>query len=266
MIGKKLPTILLVLLLSTILSALLLNTSLSQTLVVTSNGPIEWSKPYVGGNAESMIQTIDGGYALAVNKHVNSSWNGIWIIKIPPDKPPFTTLDYEDLWYTNNLTLDLTATDDFTVVSDTYYKINDEPIRTVNIKGQPTITTENVNNRIEYWSVDSLGLEEYPRKTLTGIKLDKTAPSGSITINNGNASTSSTSVTLSLSFLDNTSGVSQVRYSNNNTWDNTIWETPSTSKLWTLTSGVGIKTVYYQIKDNVGLVSLTYSDTITLVN
>jgi hypothetical protein len=34
-----------------------------------------------------------------------------------------------------------------------------------------------MNNTIEYWSVDNAGNEELPHKILTGIKLDKTAPS-----------------------------------------------------------------------------------------
>lgn len=59
-----------------------------------------------------------------------------------------------------------------------------------------------------------LGNEELPHKVFTGIKLDKTAPTGSIVINNGDASTSSTSVTLSLAYTDAASGVYKVRYSN----------------------------------------------------
>jgi hypothetical protein len=95
------------------------------------------------------------------------------------------------------------------------------------------------------------------------IILDTTAPSGSIIINGGVASTTSTSVTLTLTFTDATSGVYQVRYSNDGVWDTETWESASATKSWTLTSGDGTKTVYYQIRDNAGLLSSTYSDTIS---
>jgi hypothetical protein len=92
--------------------------------------------------------------------------------------------------------------------------------------------------------------------------LDTTPAAGSITINNGDSTTQTTIVTLNLTSSDATSGVSQVCYSNDNgTWSS--WEGASASKTWTLTSGDGLKTVYYQIKDNAGLTAV-YSDTITL--
>jgi hypothetical protein len=96
------------------------------------------------------------------------------------------------------------------------------------------------------------------------ITLDTEAPTGSITINNDDAFTSSTTVTLSLTYTDTTSGVAQVRYSNDGTWDTETWETPNATKAWNITNGDGTKTVYYQIKDDVEIISETYSDTITL--
>jgi hypothetical protein len=94
------------------------------------------------------------------------------------------------------------------------------------------------------------------------IILDTINPTGSILINNRDTLTTSSSVTLTLSYLDAGSGVSQVRYSNDgSSWSN--WETASASKTWTLTSGDGTKNVYYQIKDNAGLIA-SYSATITL--
>ena len=177
--------------------------------------------------------------------------------------PPTTVHDYDDLWHTTDFTITLTATDDLRGVAETYYKINDGPTRTLSADGQPLITTESANNTLEYWSVDNAGNEELPHKILTGIKLDKTAPTGSITINNGDAYTTSTSVTLTLTASDATSGVYQMRFSNDGiTW--TDWEDYTTSKSWTLTPGDGTKTVYYQIKDNAGLISETYTDTIVL--
>jgi parallel beta-helix repeat protein len=176
---------------------------------------------------------------------------------------PMTLHGYDDLWHTTDLTITLTATDDLSGVAETYYKINNGPTKTVSIDGQPRITIEGANNTLEYWSVDNAGNEELPHKILTGIKLDKTAPTGSIIVSNGDAYTTSTSVTLTLTASDATSGVYQMRFSNDGTtW--TDWEAYTTSKSWTLPSEDGTKTVHYQIKDNAGLISETYTDTIVL--
>jgi hypothetical protein len=111
---------------------------------------------------------------------------------------------------------------------------------------------------LEYWSVDNVGHEE-SHHVLTGIKLDKTIPPGSIVINNGAIYTNSTSVTLSLNATDIVSGIYRVRFSNDGVWDTESWESFSPTKSWTLTSGEGTKIVYFQIKDNAGLISSTYS-------
>ncbi|MFX0005997.1 MAG: hypothetical protein ACFFAV_04620 [Candidatus Hermodarchaeota archaeon] len=94
------------------------------------------------------------------------------------------------------------------------------------------------------------------------IGLDTTPPIGSIIINHGDGWTSSTSVNLTLTYNDATSGVDQVRYSNDgSSW--TAWETANATKTWVLPAGEGIKTVYYEIRDKVGLIS-QYTDTIEL--
>jgi hypothetical protein len=89
-------------------------------------------------------------------------------------------------------------------------------------------------------------------------------PTGSIVINGGEAYAASPSVTLTLTFSDISTAVSQVRYSNDGTWDTEQWESPSPSKTWSLTQGDGTKTVYYQVSNVVGMFSTTYSDSIIL--
>jgi len=178
--------------------------------------------------------------------------------------PPVTINDYDNLWRNIDFTITLTATDE-SGVAETYYKINDGLIQNVSAHGQPLITTESANNTLEYWSVDNAGNEEIPHKVLTEIKLDKTAPSGTILINNDDANTTTVTVTLNLSASDATSGVSQMRFSNDGTtW--TTWKAYTPSKSWNLTVGEGTKTVYAQYKDKAGLISPTYNDTITLLD
>ena len=70
-------------------------------------------------------------------------------------------------------------------------------------------------------------------------------------------------MTLTLSATDDMSGVTQMRFSNDNvTWS--AWETYATSKSWTLDAALGTKTVYVQFKDGVGNVSPSVTDTIAL--
>jgi hypothetical protein len=173
--------------------------------------------------------------------------------------PPVTTDDYDGLWHTSNFTITLNASD-ATSVSATYYIINNGATKNVASDGQPQISTQGNNNRLEYWSIDTNGFVEFPHKTLSGIKLDKTAPTSSISIDSGAVSTTSSAVTLSLTYSEATSGVSQVRYSNDgSTWSG--WESATTTKAWTLSLGSGTKTVSYQVEDNAGLTT-TVSDTI----
>ncbi|MDD1777206.1 MAG: PKD domain-containing protein, partial [Candidatus Helarchaeota archaeon] len=117
-----------------------------------------------------------------------------WIIK-----PPTTTDDYDGLWHSSNFTINLAVKNNFTGNAETYYRINGGPILNVNENGQPSITTEGANNRLEYWSVGYNNSEELHNK-LTGIKLDKASPVanagsnttvelGALMIFNGSAST-----------------------------------------------------------------------------
>lgn len=97
------------------------------------------------------------------------------------------------------------------------------------------------------------------------IKIDTELPSGTITINSGDTWTNSISVTLTLTYSDSISDVHQVRYRNSDcSFGTELWESPSTSKAWTLTSGDGTKTVCYQIEDNAGNTFETPPETIVL--
>jgi large repetitive protein len=93
------------------------------------------------------------------------------------------------------------------------------------------------------------------------IDLDVVAPTGSITINNGDNSTKSRDVTLAITANDSTSDV-QIRFANgDNDWSD--WEAATATKAWQLKSGDGTKTVEMQITDRAGHIT-TVSDTIEL--
>jgi hypothetical protein len=89
-------------------------------------------------------------------------------------------------------------------------------------------------------------------------------PIGSISISGGYIYTNSTEVTLTLTYSATAATVTDIRLSNDGVWDTETWETPATSKAWSLTSGDGTKTVFYQVRDSDGDVSIIYSDKILL--
>jgi hypothetical protein len=96
--------------------------------------------------------------------------------------------------------------------------------------------------------------------------VDKTAPTGTVSINNGDLRTRSQSVKLTLSATDPSpgSGVAKMRISNTLSGLSAApWEAYSTSKDWILTKGTGTKAVYVEYRDGVGNTSERVTDTIT---
>jgi hypothetical protein len=174
---------------------------------------------------------------------------------------PTVTNDYQEGWRTSDFPINLTP--DY-AVNESFCRINDGPVLNVTANVQPVITTEGSSNKLEYWSTWDLygnGIIELPHVTLIDIKLDKTAPTGSITPSSNNVN--SPTITLSLSSADDVSGVAQMRFSNGNS-DWSGWEVIAASKIWVLPTGDGAKTVNAQFIDAAGLTSQIYSCTVNL--
>jgi PKD repeat protein len=104
----------------------------------------------------------------------NSTTTSLMVLR--DDVSPVTTDDYDNEWHVTDFTITLTPSDHESGVAETYYRINDGSVQNVSAHGQPRITTESANNTLQYWSADNAGNEELPHKILTGIKLDKIAP------------------------------------------------------------------------------------------
>lgn len=170
------------------------------------------------------------------------------------------TSNYTNQWRNSNFEIDLSP--DYNV-NETFYRLNGGSTCNITANGQPTITTESNNNTVEYWNtwnVYGTVLNELPHTTVTEIKLDKTAPIGTITTDI--TTTQTPTIMLTLEATDGTSGVAQMHFSNDNfTWSN--WEPYQTSKTWALLDGEGLKTVSVQFIDNAGLTS-TYNLTLKL--
>ncbi|MDM8529613.1 CARDB domain-containing protein [Anaerolineales bacterium HSG25] len=101
------------------------------------------------------------------------------------------------------------------------------------------------------------------------VQTDETAPTGSLSINDGAESTDKSQVNLSLTATDDGPCAGQsierikMRLSNDGTtWE--AWQTYTPTRTWTLPSTSGIHTVYIQFQDEAGKVSQSYSDSITL--
>jgi hypothetical protein len=98
---------------------------------------------------------------------------------------PVTNTDADAEWHNEDITITLTAVDPQVQgtpsgVAETYYIVYEDGVaaggqKSVSTDGQPVITYEDDDNRIEYWSIDIAGNEE-EHKFATGMKLDKTPP------------------------------------------------------------------------------------------
>jgi hypothetical protein len=96
-----------------------------------------------------------------------------------------------------------------------------------------------------------------PSFTGTQATKDTAAPSGSVTINDGATVTNATAVELTITASDVGTGVTEMRLANTNDFAGTSFETFQTTKSWSLITGDGPRTVYLQIRDTAGNVSVT---------
>lgn len=99
--------------------------------------------------------------------------------------------------------------------------------------------------------------------TARTVRVERSAPTGTIAINDGAEFTAVRTVALNLSAGDTQSGMGYMRFSNDGaTWGN--WLQYSENANYELPAGDGSKTVYVQFKDLAGNISETCSNTIIL--
>ncbi|MFH0889294.1 MAG: putative Ig domain-containing protein [Planctomycetota bacterium] len=232
----------------------MVNTPTGATLNYTT-GVFSWTPTYSQSGSYIVTFTATANL-LADTKVISITVNNV-------DRPPvLTSSDDKTIDENQLLTFTLSATDP------------DEDIISYSMVGTPTGSTLNSNSGVFSWTPDYTQSGSYvviftatanlltDTKTITIIvnDVDITPPTGTISINNGAIATSSTAVTLSLSANDPESGVSQMRFSNDNvTWYD--WENYAITKEWNLSADEGNKTVYVEYKNGAGLTSV-FSDTI----
>ncbi len=96
------------------------------------------------------------------------------------------------------------------------------------------------------------------------ILLDTVPPTGGILINNGDAMTTNSTVTLTLNWDDVGSGVTRMRFSDNGSnW--TVWESQKATRSYKLPDGLGYHTVRVQYTDAAQNYSVAGSDYIKVI-
>jgi len=98
-------------------------------------------------------------------------WGVYRVVPIPLQ----TINNYNQTAHTNPFTITLSTLNDLGGPTTIYYRINGGATMSVAAHGQPFITTQGVNNTLEYWSVDSNGVVETPHNLLTGVSLQAAA-------------------------------------------------------------------------------------------
>jgi len=207
-------------------------------------------------------------YQVSDNAGSDSTFSDTIVLDVSPPTGSIVINDGATVTSSASVTLSLTANDPASGVSRIKLS-NDgvwdtEPWTNFASTKDWTLSSGNGVKTVYYQIEDNAGITSLIYSDT--ITLSTLAPTGSIVINGDDDFTSSESVTLSLTYEDEYSDVSRVRYSNDGVWNSEVWETPTATKSWTLTSDDGTKTVYYQIRNTLGLVSSTYSDTIVLDN
>lgn len=97
------------------------------------------------------------------------------------------------------------------------------------------------------------------------IVLDTVNPVGAVIIDSNDRSTDSTSVSLSMTGTDATSGIDDIRLALTQAGlGSASWEAFTSTKAFNLPSGDGTKTVWLQLRDEAGNLSPAYSDSIIL--
>ncbi|WXG39360.1 MAG: NosD domain-containing protein [Candidatus Freyarchaeum deiterrae] len=173
--------------------------------------------------------------------------------------PPVTAISLSGTpglngWFTSNVDINLTANDNVSGIAMTEYSFDNT---TWNTYTEPlTITAEGVTT-VYYKSIDVAGNVETAKSET--IKIDKTLPVTAISLSGvlGLNGWYISNVNVTLSPIDNTSGVNITEYS----FDGTTWVTYTGP--FTLTAE-GSTTVYYNSTDNAGNMEATKTEIIKI--
>lgn len=207
------------------------------------------------------------GYNGYLQKGSQQIWRGSPVTSACPDIiPPTTSYTLsgtagENGWYRSSVQVTLTATDNSggSGVKLIQYQIDGGSWQTYS---SPFTVSGEGSHIVRYKAQDNAGNWESEKQV--AIRIDATAPTGSLTLNNGATTTPGVLVQASPSASDATSGLYQMRLRDaGGSWSE--WLAYATSTLWQLPAVTGqTYAVEIQFKDWAGNLSPIYSRSITL--
>jgi PKD repeat protein len=166
-------------------------------------------------------------------------------------------------WYRSDVTVTLSATDNSggTGVQQIWYKLDGQE-HTIN-GASTSVPVSGDGTHIVYYKAKDIAGNPESEKQLP-VRIDKTAPTGAMVINNNASVSNATLVYLNTTASDALSGLSQMRFRDSGgTWGS--WQPFSSAALWQLPVASGqTATVEAQFQDRAGNQSAVYSDSIPL--
>ncbi len=152
-------------------------------------------------------------------------------------------------WYVSDVRLVFSATDSTSGVAHTYYRIDGGNWYEYMTATLVSISSSGTHT-VEYYSVDLAGNTETANSLV--VRLDRIAPIiSSLTFNGASAFVNSTTVVVAINATDVHSGMNQLSYSlDNATWS--AWSSFAPTTTITVSSGEGLKLVYFRFTDNAG--------------
>src|SRR3989338_6300193 len=172
--------------------------------------------------------------------------------------------DNDEFSTSRDITLSLTQADEGSGADQMRFKVNDgdwSDWEEVASEKEITLDDEDGEQTVSYEIRDQVDrISETLEETIT---LDRSLPTGSILINDGDEFATSRDITLTLTGDDETSGIGEMRFSQDGgtTW--TDWEAFATTKDLSLEGEDGEKTVRMELKDKAGNTD-SFQDQITL--
>jgi PGF-pre-PGF domain-containing protein len=226
------------------------------------------------GNNDGSVTVSDGTYRIKVSDDASGDPSGeatqtntVVVDTAAPTGATLTINSGNTYTNTTSVTLTLTAIDESN--KKMRFKNNASWSDWEDFGSSKSWTLRAVDGtRTVYYQVKDLA-ENLAIAVTDTITLDTAKPSNVTVTITGSGDTPTTysnsvSVTLAITAADATSGLYQMLIGNDATFTGSSWETYSTSKSWTLTSGDGVKNVYLKVKDTAGLIADVVSDSITL--
>jgi uncharacterized lipoprotein NlpE involved in copper resistance len=244
------------------------NTStFSDTIILDATAPVIGGVSHLQKTNQSVILTITDVNLQSSTLNGGSIGSGPLLVSAAGDYSVVAT-DKAGNSTTVSFSIDKTAPTISGITNGSFYKqnvvatfsdSNPSAVLSATLNGSPYTSGSTITADGFYTLIVNDGYGNVTNLTFT---IDKTAPSGSLSIENGKSAINRKAVALTITSSD--ANAVQMRFSNDGTdWSEADWMAAVASKSWSLTDGDGEKTVYMQLKDAAGNTA-EFTDTIAL--